>query len=32
MSNLHLTLMDTLGLPAERFGTSTGALDAVLAL
>ena len=32
MSNLHLTLMDTLGLPLERFGTSTGALDTVLSL
>ncbi len=32
MSNLHLTLMDKLGLPAERFGTSTGTLDAVLDL
>ena len=32
MSNLHLTVMDRLGLPAERFGTSTGTLDAVLDL
>ena len=27
MSNLHLTLMDMLGLPAERFGNSTGGLE-----
>ena len=27
MSNLHVTLMDTLGLDVERFGTSSGALD-----
>ncbi|MEE8117392.1 MAG: DUF1552 domain-containing protein [Gemmatimonadales bacterium] len=32
MSNLHLTLMDTLGLAVERFGTSTGALDTVATL
>ena len=28
MSNLHVTLLDTLGVPVERFGTSTGDLDA----
>ena len=27
MSNLHVTLMDKLGVPVERFGTSTGELD-----
>ncbi len=27
MSNLHVSLMDTLGLDVERFGTSSGALD-----
>ena len=34
MSNLHVTLMDTLGLDVERFGTSSGALklDAVATL
>ena len=32
MSNLHLTLMDTLGLAVERFGNSTGALDATVSL
>ena len=32
MSNLHLTLMDTLGVDLERFGTSTGPLDATLSL
>ena len=32
MSNLHLTLMDTLGVAVERFGTSTGALDTVSSL
>ena len=28
MSNLHVTLLDKLGVPVERFGTSTGDLDA----
>ena len=32
MSNLHLTLMATLGLAVERFGNSTGALDATVSL
>lgn len=32
MSNLHLTLMDTLGLAVERFGNSTGPLDATVSL
>ena len=32
MSNLHLTLMDTVGLAVERFGNSTGPLDAALSL
>ena len=27
MSNLHVTLMDKLGLPVERFGTSTGVIE-----
>ena len=27
MSNLHVTLMDKLGLPVERFGTSTGGIE-----
>ena len=27
MSNLHVTLMDRLGLPVERFGTSTGGIE-----
>ncbi len=27
MSNLHVTLMDKLGLPVERFGTSTGEIE-----
>ena len=32
MSNLHLTLMTTLDLAVERFGNSTGALDATVSL
>ena len=32
MSNLHLTLMAALGLAVERFGNSTGALDATVSL
>ena len=31
MSNLHVTLLDKLGVPVERFGTSTGDLDAAWA-
>ena len=27
MSNLHVTLMDKLGVPAEQFGTSTGEIQ-----
>ena len=29
MSNLHVTLLDKLGMPVERFGTSTGDLNPV---
>jgi hypothetical protein len=29
MSNLHVTLMDKLGVPVERFGTSTGEIEAL---
>ena len=32
MSNLHVTLMDNFGVPVERFGTSTGQLDALSAV
>ena len=32
MSNLHLTLMDSVGVPADNFGNSTGPLDAALSL
>ena len=32
MSNLHVTLMDKLGVPVERFGTSTGGLDVLSAV
>ena len=31
MSNLFLTMLDLMGAPADRFGDSTGRLDAVLA-
>ena len=27
MSNLHVTLMDKLGVPVEQFGTSTGEIQ-----
>lgn len=29
MSNLHVTLLDKLGVPVERFGTSTGELEGI---
>ena len=32
MSNLHLTLMESVGLAVEHFGNSTGPLDAALSL
>ena len=32
MSNLHLTLMDSVGLAVDEFGNSTGPLDAALSL
>ena len=32
MSNLHLTLMDAMGLAVEKFANSTGPLDAALSL
>ena len=32
MSNLHLTLMDSVGVPVDNFGNSTGPLDAALSL
>ncbi len=32
MSNLHVTLMDKLGLPVERFGTSTGEIETLSAV
>ena len=31
MSNLFLTMLDLMGAPVDRFGDSTGPLDAVLA-
>ena len=32
MSNLHVTLMDKLGVPVEHFGTSTGAIAGLSAV
>ena len=32
MSNLHVTLLDQVGVPVERFGTSTGELDTLSAI